>query len=288
MLPSPQSIAALRAHPEFSGAARLMMRDVIGIFDGNRILNQVMNDRGRVIFGILAFYLHFSRDPKDRASGLTAARLKALCAETGLCSTGRASAMLLLMRYAGYLTPAPAEDGHRVPRLIPTERMFESQKQRLSCQLRAMSLLMPEGTDGLANLQRHDFIGAMARQFGESFRAGFRLLDSSPALYPLAERNAGIVILFSLFLASEADAGMTSARPAAVSIAALARRFGVSRPHVLKLLRDAEALGFVVRGGANGEQILVQPALADAILDFIATVFLFLAQCVRTALEDTR
>jgi hypothetical protein len=164
--------------------------------------------------------------------------------------------------------------------------MFESQKQRLSSNLRAMSLVLPEGTDGLADLQRHEFVGAMARQFGNSFRAGFRILDSSPALYPLAERNAGLVILFSLFLASDAGAGMTSARPAAISIAALARRFGVSRPHVLKLLRDAETLGFVARGGANEEQILVQPALAEAILDFIATVFLFLGQCIRNARNE--
>lgn len=285
MLPSPENVAALRAHPKFSDAARMMMRDLIAIYDGNRILNQVMNDRGRVVFGMLAFYLHFTRDPADPASGLTAARMKALCAETGLCSTGRGTAMLLLMRYAGYLAPAVG-NGERVQRLVPTERMFESQKQRLSSNLRAMSLVLPEGSDGLALLQRHDFIGAMARQFGDSFRAGFRILDSSPALYPLVERNAGLVILFSLFLASDASGNMTAARPAAISIAALARRFGVSRPHVLKLLRDAETLGFVARGGENEEQILVQPALADAIQDFIATVFLFLGRCIRDARKE--
>ncbi len=284
--PSPESIAALRTHPKFSDAARMMMRDVIAIYDGNRILNQVMNDRGRVVFGALAFYLHFSRDSGDPASGLTAARMKALCAETGLCSTGRGAAMLLLMRYAGYLAPDPEDRSGRLHRLIPTERMFESQRQRISGHLRAMSLLLPEGTEGLANLHREDFIASMARQFGGSFRAGFRILDTSPTLYPLVERNAGLMILFSLYLASDAQADMTSDQPAAISIAALARRFGVSRPHVLKLLRDAEALGFVSRGGPNGEQILIRPALANAALDFIATIFLFLGQCVRNAREE--
>jgi hypothetical protein len=288
MLPSPESAAALRAHPKFSAAADMMMRDLIAIYDGNRILNQVMNDRGRVVFGMLAFYLHFSGNSGDPAGGLTAARMKALCAETGLCSTGRATAMLLLMRYAGYLSTASGENGNRMQRLVPTERMFESQRQRLSGNLRAMSLLLPEGTDGLAHLHRQDFIGAMACQFGESFCAGFRILDSSPALYPLVERNAGLMILFSLFLASDPNAEMASPRPAAISIAALARRFGVSRPHVLKLLRDAEALGFVTRGGETGEQILIRPALAEAVQDFIATVFLFLGQCVRNALKQAR
>jgi hypothetical protein len=287
-MPSRENVAALRAHPRFSEAARTMMRDIIGIYDGNRILNQVMNDRGRVVFGALAFYLHFSRDPGDPPSGLTAARMKALCAETGLCSTGRATAMLLLMRYAGYLAPATESGSERTHRLVPTERMFESQRRRMSGHLRAMSLLLPEGTEGLANLHRQEFIASMACQFGDCFRAGFRILDTSPALYPLVERNAGLMILFSLFLASDADAGLTSDRPAAISIAALARRFGVSRPHVLKLLRDAEALGFVARGGENGEQILVRPALAEAVLDFIATIFLFLGQCVHNARKEMR
>jgi len=288
LLPSADAVARLRAHPRFADAARMMMRNIIDIYQGNRILNQVMNDRGRVVFGALALYLHFSRDPDEAANGLTAARMKALCAETGLCSTGRAAAMLLLMRYAGYLATAPGENGARAQWLIPTERMFESQQQRMSCHLRAMSLLMSEGNDGLSHLHSRNFVGAMALQFGHAFRAGFRILDSSPALYPLAERNAGMMILFSLFQASDAQAGMTSPRPASISIAALARRFGVSRPHVLKFLRDAEALGFVTRGGPNGEQILVRPALAEAILDFVATVFLFVGQCVRNALKHTR
>lgn len=284
--PSPEAVMALRAHPEFPEALRMMMRDIVGIYQGSRALNQVLNDRGRVVFGILAFYLHFSRDPMDSTSGLTAGRMKSLCAETGLCSPGRATAMLLLMRYADYLAPAQNERDRRMRLLVPTERMIQSQCERLSCHFRAMSLLMPEGAQGLANLPRNDFVAAMARQFGESFCAGFRILDYSPALYPLAERNAGMMILFTLLLAAEPDDKMTMGRPVSVSISALSQRFGVSRPHVLKLLRDADSMNFISRTGNDGDRIVILPALSEAMQDFVATTFLFLGQCVRQSLRE--
>lgn len=284
-LPSPDAVAALRSHPEFPVSARQMMSGIIGIYQGNRLLNQVMNDRGRVVFGILALHLHYARRPGDAASGLTASRMKSLCAETGLCSPGRATAMLLLMRYAGYLRPAECEADRRTRLLVPTERMVNSQRERIACHFRAMSLLMQEGADGLAHLHRDDFVAAMAHRFGEAFRAGFRILDSSPILYPLAERNAGMMILFSLFLATNPDDTSPSTRSVPVSISALSRRFGVSRPHVLKLLRDAETLGFVQRGGES-EQIVILPSLHDAMQGFVATMFLFLGQCVRKSLEE--
>lgn len=284
-LPSADAVAALRAHPKFSEAVRLAMNNIISIYQGNRLLNQVMNDRGRVVFGILALYLHYSRHPNDPSSGLTASRMKSLCVETGLCSAGRAAAMLLLMRYAGYLTPAESEADRRTHRLVPTERMLHSQRERIASHFRAMSLLMPEGTVGLAHLQREDFTAAMARQFGETFRAGFRILDTSPVLYPLAERNAGMMILFNLFLATRPDGASLPAQPVAISISALSRRFGVSRPHVLKLLRDAEALGFLKRSG-EGEQIIIHQSLLDAMQDFFAMTFLFLRQCINVSLKD--
>jgi AraC-like DNA-binding protein len=277
--PASDALAALRAHPKFPDAVRMTMHDLIEIYQGNRLLNQVMNDRGRVVFGVLALHLHFSDD------GLTAARMKALCVETGLCSAGRAAAMLLLMRYAGYLTPDDTESGPRSQRLLPTARMIESQRQRVACHLRAMSLLMTEGSDGLACLHREDFVRALARTFGETFCAGYRILDSSPALYPLAERNAGMMILFSIYLAMDREISAATTQPVALSISALSRRFGVSRPHVLKLLRDAEAMGFLTRS-EDSERMAILPAFPEAMQDFVASVFLFLGGCISRSLAE--
>jgi DNA-binding MarR family transcriptional regulator len=286
LLPSPEAVAALRAHPRFAEAARRMVGDLVAIYRGSRVLNQVLNDRGRMTFGFLALYLHFSRNPHDPASGLTAGRMKALCVQTRLCSPGRATAMLLLMRFAGYLAAAPDALDRRVRLLAPTERMIASQRERLACQFRALSLLLPEGAEGLANLDRDDFLFAMAGCFGEAFCSGFRILDTSPAFYPLAESNAGLMIMFNLFLAADANGTFVPTRPVQISISALSQQFHVSRPHITRLLREAAALGFIERQGTSGEEILVRPRLTDAMQDFVATVFLFVAHCVRRSRDE--
>ena len=68
---APAAIAVLRVHPRFAEAMRAAAAGMVAHYEGNRLLNQLMNDRGRVLFGHHAVYLHFSRTPGDAGSGLT-------------------------------------------------------------------------------------------------------------------------------------------------------------------------------------------------------------------------
>ena len=77
----------------------------------------------------------------------------------------------------------------------------------------------------------------------DHYRTGVRLLQFAPELRVFAERNGGLMILFSLVIAADLDDTMPPTRPVRVSISELARRFSVSRVHVGRLLRDAEAEG---------------------------------------------
>jgi hypothetical protein len=278
--PTPEAIAALRAHPRFAAAFAAELRDVVAVHRNNPLLNKVLNDRGRVVFGVFAMYLHFGRD----TGGLTASNMKALCAETGLCSPGRATAMLSLMRFAGYVAPAQHPLDRRIRLFEPTDRLIDDHRRRLGAQLAALALLMPEGDAGLAHLDERDFAAEMAVCFGETYRTGFRLLGACPELTELADRNAGIIILMSLLLADEADGAVPPTRPVTISISALSKRCGVSRPHIQKLLRDAAASGFIAVDAAEAQRITVQPRLADAMANFVASVLLFVAYMVRQAL----
>ena len=78
---------------------------------------------------------------------------------------------------------------------------------------------------------------------------------------------------------------MPPTRPVPISIAALARRFAVSRPHVLKLLRDAEAAGLITR---SGDRVLFKPALAEGARNFFATMFLYYAGSAREAMAAAK
>jgi CRP-like cAMP-binding protein len=190
------------------------------------------------------------------------------------------------MRFSGYLTPDIQVVDRRQRRLLATEKLQGLLRDRLRLHFTAMAPLFPDGTDIVAGLGDATFEGALVNALVDRFRTGFRPLHSAPKLGLFGERNAGILILLSLVAAGDTDDTVPPQRPVPVSIAALARRFAVSRPHVLKLMRDAESEGFIERTGDNQKNtIVILPRLADATHDFFASAYLFFADCAREALR---
>jgi hypothetical protein len=160
---STAAVAALCEHPQFPAAMRAMMTDNVRLFRGNRILNYVGYDRGRLVIGILALYLHTTRRADDPGSGLTAQRLKSLCVEQELCSTGRARAMLSLLRLFGYVAPAEGSDG-RYKFLAPTELLITFLRDRWNAMFDAVALIAPEGAAARAALAHDDFLAAISQR----------------------------------------------------------------------------------------------------------------------------
>ena len=279
--PSAAAIAALRDHPQFQLAMREAARGVVTLLHGNRVLNSLMNDRARALFGAVALYLHYSGDGNP---GLTVGRMKELCVRLGLCSRGRCEAMLALMRAAGFFVSVPNRDG-RQRQLAPTEKLLAMYRARWDRNFCAMRLVMPEAANYLAALDDPAFIREFMLALGERYVGGLRLLDYVPELEIFAERSSGVVILYSLALEGPANGPFPPTGPVPLSISALAKRFAVSRKHVLTLLRDAEVQGLLARGGAdNGQVTLLTPA-RDGIEMLLATMFLFLAQSAEQALH---
>jgi hypothetical protein len=278
-------IAALRTHPQFEAACRATAGGMVELYEGNRLLNTVVNDRGRLVIGYLVLYLHFGTQDNDPRSGLTLSRLKTICVEQGICSAGRAEALVAVMRLFGYLEPAPDAADRRVRRLVPTEKLIATYQQRWERVMAALGRIRPEADAALTAIRRIEFVSALVRQYTEHFLAGIRIMDHSPDLMLFTDRNAGLMVAFSLLLDS-CDDGFTPTRPVTVSISALSRRFGVSRVHVRKMLRDAVEQGFIARPDGDDGPILVQPHLTQATQTFFATIFLFNAHCIGAALEE--
>jgi len=282
---TPEAIAALRAQPGFPQAMRASARGLVAMYQGSRLLNLLMDDRARLLFGCFALHLHFSRDPADPASGLTPGRMKAYCAELDICSAGRAVTMLALMRFAGYLAPDPNVSDRRQRRLVATDKLATLLAERWRLHFAAMAPLFPDGAALRDAMDNPAFLPPLMRAMHHRFVAGFRFLTHAPGLGLFGERDAGMLILASLIAAGEADDTVPPTRPVRVSISALSRRFTVSRAHVLKLIRDAVRDGFIARVGAEGEQIAFLPRLAEAAPNVLATMYLFFAACAREAQE---
>ena len=121
-------------------------------------------------------------------------------------------------------------------------------------QFEAMAPVLPEIAAAMAVVRQADFTAALIRRLAERFFAGLRLVEHAPGFELFADRNAGVLIAYSLLLSGERGDAFPPQRPVRLSISAAARRFGVSRVHVRKLLRDAEEQGYLARvGSADGE-----------------------------------
>jgi hypothetical protein len=283
---SAEAVAALVARPRFAEAVRSTATTFVELYQGNRLLNTLLNDRGRLVISYFALYLHYSYRAEDPLSGLTVSRVKELCVEQKLCSGGRAEAILMVMRLFGYLEQAPSSTDRRVRRLIPTERLIGQLRERWRRLFAAMAMVMPEGPQGLTALEHPEFTPAFVRRLADYFRGGVRLVDHSPGLETFVDRNAGIIVLMSLLLSGDAADTFPPTRPVPVSISALSKRFGVSRVHVRKLLRDVAALGWTVPTNADDGRVILQQPLHQAMMNFIAMAFLLLASAVREANDE--
>ena len=130
---SAQRSRELRAHPSFPNAIRTLGSGMLALYRGNRLLNMLINDRGRMVIGYLSLYLHEGGAPDGRGSGFGVGQLKALCAAAGLASPGRTGAMLALMRMSGHIASASAAEDKRRHILVPTEKLRAAHRDRWEC-----------------------------------------------------------------------------------------------------------------------------------------------------------
>lgn len=285
---SAEAVAALRAHPLLPNAVYAAAQAVVAI---ERKPPVIINDLGRLVIGNLALYLHYSRDPADPSSGLSANRMISLCAEQKVCSKGRALAVMALMRNAGHLVPATCQVDKRLRLLVPTEKLITVCRQYWAAIFRGMAVVFPGRSEAIAALQCENTLAAFVQVFGDYFCAGIRMFEHGAGLSPFAQRKAAFAILLSLLVASEQDGTADSRATVRVSIADLARRFGVSRPQVARALDEAAEAHFVERSGPDNLQIAVLPRLRSATQEFYVTAFLlcdYYMQIAKSAAVEPR
>lgn len=279
---SAEAVAALRAHPLLPEAVCAAAGAFVVIARQPPV---IINDLGRLVIGNLSLYLHYSRNPADPSSGLSAGRMKVLCAEQKVCSKGRVLAVMALIRQAGYLVPATCQVDQRLRLLVPTDKLITACRQYWEAIFRGMAMVIPGRSDAIAALQCEDVLAAFLRVFGGYFCAGMRMFKPGAGLTPFAQRNAGLAILFSLLVASEQNGRAGLPVTVRISIAELARRFGVSRPQVVRVLDKAVEASLVERSGPDGQEIMVLPRLRSVTEDFYVTAFLLCDYYMQIALD---
>lgn len=252
----------MRVRPAFSTAFERSCNGMLWTCRGAPVLNKPVSEQGRFLISALAFQLHLDRDPAVPSSGLTVARLVALCAAHGAASGGRVKAFVALMRLGGFLAPVAVPSDRRAKVLAPTARMLDHVRVYTAIQMRCLDGLFERGyTARLA--ADPGFLERFHRRAGGYFLRGARLPDAFPELAAFIDVDAGYSILLHMLRALPAEAGRL--RPGAIDVphGPTARRFGVSRGHVANLMGAAAAGGFVTIRGRGGKDVFVEPSLID-------------------------
>jgi len=275
--------AELRARGGFADAVRKGAVKVQKLHQGKRLLNLIINDRGRFAASLLALDLHFRRDANG--IGLTSGRLKQLLAETGVCSPTRAGALLTLMQLGNFVRPARVSRDRRVRELKPTDKLISSQRERWRCQLESAARFLPSAAAALEHLDDDEFLGGMVRVCADYFYGGFRMTTDIPGITLFAARQGGMFVVISL-LVEAGDEALAGRQAVKISVSELARRTGTSRTHVIKLLNDAVAEGLLERPAQS--EVLLLPRFVDTAHDFFAQGYLLLDHCAAQVLAERK
>jgi hypothetical protein len=271
------AFAALLSHPRLPEAAHAFVANTRAAAAGDKALDRILKDVGGYIVTMCVLYLHLT-------GGATLPRLKAMNAPLDYLSPGRARSMLGLMRHFGYLEAVPSDIRGDPARYIPTARFLSAWEIHLRALLDATRIVEPSVARVLDCLHEPEVFGIFCRHHTEQ---GFMEVreghQDTTFVRVFLHRFAGLQILWDLSSGESGD-DFPQRQPVHISLNAIARRHGVSRSHVKRLL-DAGARGGYLRYAAVGEIVLEEPGAA-AVRFFQATqFFVFIAAAERTAAE---
>ena len=232
--------ARLLAEPRFQKAARALARNMLDIcVDAG--LRGIFKDAGRYLVAMWALYLH------GEEGGLTLPGLKHLASQSGFLSPGRARSLLIYLRHLGYVEPVAGEDRQGAVRYVPTDAFRAAWTRHLTAAMAAAAIVEPGVRRLLGALDE----AAISEQVNRTQSEGLLAASGAdgtdwPYVRIFMDRHAGSQIAW-LLLVGEADGEeFPSAAGVRLSVAAIARRFEVSRAHVRRLLADARAEGLIV------------------------------------------
>jgi DNA-binding MarR family transcriptional regulator len=265
-LPSHHTPEEILGSPRLAVARRAYVREVLKIYEHDPFLNRLLNEAGRgvVSFNILCLDAAFVED--IRATWPTVRLLQQTVALFGVSSARRVNDIVARLIAAGFVETRAAPSDRRARILEPTARLIAHDVEWLYAHYVPLDLLFPRSgyveplTRDPAYRKAHRIVGSRMAAHGA------KIMNMSPAVMLFMRRDAGIMILFKLM---EAMSEGAAAGASPLSLADTGDRFGITRTHVRKVLKDAEDAGLVE---FKGRLFSPTPALCNGFDLFFADV----------------
>ena len=245
-------------YDEFVEAARRWAATMLVLSDQDRAVDGIFKDAGRFVAAMCAVSM--------REEGVTLVKLKALCARFGLLSAGRARAVLLFLRYLGYVDVwgQKSANGTTIYKVNPT--FIAAWRLQLRAIFVNLQLLDPRVGKLLDHLDDDAIFDAICASQIDELADDVAALNRFPEITQIfVNRAAGSQVLWYL-LSCHRDEVFPSSRPVPLNPSILAERFHVSTVHIRRILNaavDANLLRWVDEG-----RIVFTPKALANLYDF--------------------
>lgn len=270
-----QRIRILRWNPDFHSIALDYARGMVELFEGRYVVNRAMANIARQTICMAILALHFRRDEESGCASspgtgmLTTAlsSIQSLTSATGVCSRNTTAATVLLLERIGLVKRVENPEDRRSLHIVPTGRLMSGAGDILRVTLRSADTLFPQRNYS-ALIEQGDFI---ERYFASSIHS---LLNRSSLLSAIdrsdlfATSDGGEILLFKLMslVGSSPSADGTVEFP----FDEIAPLFGVSRTHIRRLMKKAEAEGFVRLLQDGGRKVEILDPLREIFENIVA------------------
>jgi len=241
-------------HAGFVEGARRWAANMLVLSDQDRAVDGIFKDAGRFVAAMCAVSM--------REEGVTLVKLKALCARFGLLSAGRARAVLLFLRYLGYVEVWGQRRARRATHYKVNPTFVEAWRLQLEAIFTALELIDPRVGRLLNHLDDDAIFDAICASQIDELADDVAALNHFPEITQIfVNRAAGSQVLWYL-LSFHRDEVFPSPKPVPLNPSTLAGRFHVSKVHIRRILNAAIAAN-LLRWVDDGHVSFTPKALAN-------------------------
>jgi DNA-binding MarR family transcriptional regulator len=209
----------------------------------------------------------------------TAGGLRSALVGAHVCSDGRAGAMVANMRRSGDLYPSPhSKMKGRAVELTVSKDLEQFLRTRMRVEIEAMALMSPIARASLPFLDTDPQIinRAIIHVGSQLFAALEHFGANSNVANFFAQRDFGILLLAQIIIGSQ---NSLRGEAFAFSLSDAAKKLGISRSHVRKIVADAQDAGFV-EWRPTERLIRLRNVFVNALLDHHSIRFELLAEAL--------
>lgn len=246
----------IAGHPALPVCVRAQALAMQQAYQGNPRASSVFATQQRWLMAHIGLALHFRRDSSDYRKEMTAARFVDVTVQHAVASRNTAHAFIKEMQHYNFIEAGPAGDDGRIRPLHLPAMTLEPLIGWIHMHLSTLDAL-----DGGGRLETYKARPQMLAQLQPLIADG--LLSSVPVREPKQTfslftwlNNGGVVMDWLIASVDPQNAGQERIPTGVLSIGDFAKWLKLSRTHLARKLRDAEALGSVGWLGQRGHSVM--------------------------------